>query len=197
MASIELETCANCNRAIGKLETPMLWQDKVVCADCHAKLSKSESYRQSINTPNESSPASADLLLSSREVQAEEAHKTSSTNSHSFGSQKLGLARKKATKPMYWWVAQAVLFAFLIVGITLIVIFPEGPFNNISQVALCLFVYIELIVLFFHIYFLPTRIAEERNHSKAEAINMCNRLSILFIPLWFVALIWAHTESND
>jgi hypothetical protein len=32
------EQCGNCGQAIGKLETPRVWQDHVVCAACHAKL---------------------------------------------------------------------------------------------------------------------------------------------------------------
>jgi hypothetical protein len=36
---IPVEKCANCGRVIGKLETPMVWRDNVVCAVCHAKLS--------------------------------------------------------------------------------------------------------------------------------------------------------------
>jgi len=32
------EACANCGRAIGKLETAHLWNERVVCADCYGKL---------------------------------------------------------------------------------------------------------------------------------------------------------------
>jgi hypothetical protein len=32
------EACENCGHAIGGLETPRVWQDHVVCAACHAKL---------------------------------------------------------------------------------------------------------------------------------------------------------------
>jgi len=34
-----VESCANCNRPIGNLETPHLWQGNVVCPECHARLS--------------------------------------------------------------------------------------------------------------------------------------------------------------
>lgn len=34
-----MEKCANCERAIGNLETPMIWRGAVVCAGCHTKLS--------------------------------------------------------------------------------------------------------------------------------------------------------------
>lgn len=36
-----METCANCDRVIGKLEKPHVWQDQVVCASCHKTLSES------------------------------------------------------------------------------------------------------------------------------------------------------------
>jgi hypothetical protein len=39
MASVELETCANCGRAIGKLEMPHLWNEQVVCGECINRLS--------------------------------------------------------------------------------------------------------------------------------------------------------------
>src|SRR5436190_4864289 len=34
-----MERCANCDREIGKLETPFLWLERVVCRHCHAVLS--------------------------------------------------------------------------------------------------------------------------------------------------------------
>ena len=37
-----LEICANCDRKIGRLETPMLWESEVVCSDCHQVLSKAK-----------------------------------------------------------------------------------------------------------------------------------------------------------
>jgi predicted RNA-binding Zn-ribbon protein involved in translation (DUF1610 family) len=35
------ESCSNCGDKIGKLETPHLWQEHVVCERCHDKLSES------------------------------------------------------------------------------------------------------------------------------------------------------------
>ncbi len=40
MADQETETCENCGRPIGKLETPMLWRGRVVCFDCDGLLRK-------------------------------------------------------------------------------------------------------------------------------------------------------------
>jgi len=37
------ETCANCGRAIGRLETPHAWKDAIVCATCRKVLEQSES----------------------------------------------------------------------------------------------------------------------------------------------------------
>jgi hypothetical protein len=33
-----METCENCHKAIGALETPHLWRQHVVCAKCHREL---------------------------------------------------------------------------------------------------------------------------------------------------------------
>lgn len=37
----EIEICANCDRAIGRLETPMVWQESIVCAECFNRLGQS------------------------------------------------------------------------------------------------------------------------------------------------------------
>lgn len=37
-----MEICENCGRAIGNLETPTLWRDRVVCGECHKRLKGSE-----------------------------------------------------------------------------------------------------------------------------------------------------------
>jgi predicted RNA-binding Zn-ribbon protein involved in translation (DUF1610 family) len=62
-----IEKCANCGGTIGKLETPMVWKGEVVCADCHAKLSKAEKYSQSADTDDsksaEAPPVTAENLL--------------------------------------------------------------------------------------------------------------------------------------
>lgn len=39
MATPALETCANCHRNIGSLETPQIYADHVVCSGCYARLS--------------------------------------------------------------------------------------------------------------------------------------------------------------
>ena len=36
--TITTEACANCGDVIGKLETPHVWKENVVCARCYAKL---------------------------------------------------------------------------------------------------------------------------------------------------------------
>jgi|GEM_PF-4549107 len=41
MAKQQAEICGNCGRAIGKLETPMVWKGSVVCDACHKRLSQS------------------------------------------------------------------------------------------------------------------------------------------------------------
>lgn len=38
------ETCANCGAAIGKLETPYVFQDQTVCGACHARLNPTLNY---------------------------------------------------------------------------------------------------------------------------------------------------------
>ncbi len=45
MADMAGEICANCGRQIGKLETPMVWKQDVVCQACH-KLLRQEGHAQ-------------------------------------------------------------------------------------------------------------------------------------------------------
>lgn len=35
----KVEKCRNCDRSIGRMEQAFLWQDQIVCAECHARLS--------------------------------------------------------------------------------------------------------------------------------------------------------------
>jgi hypothetical protein len=38
-----MNTCENCGAVIGKLETPSVWQDHIVCPPCYAKLTTQDS----------------------------------------------------------------------------------------------------------------------------------------------------------
>ena len=38
MAGVELEVCVNCGRRIGALETTMVWNENVVCGECHTRI---------------------------------------------------------------------------------------------------------------------------------------------------------------
>lgn len=40
----QLEECANCGRMIGRLETPCVFRDEVVCAECFSRLSSAIGY---------------------------------------------------------------------------------------------------------------------------------------------------------
>lgn len=46
MGELPTETCENCGRVIGKLETPRAFDGHVVCAECHARLAKSPATRE-------------------------------------------------------------------------------------------------------------------------------------------------------
>lgn len=51
---VATDTCENCGNPIGKLETPFVWQDHAVCAECHEKLN-----RPTIATAERLTPADA------------------------------------------------------------------------------------------------------------------------------------------
>lgn len=41
---------------------------------------------------------------------------------------------------------------------------------------------------------LPGKIARERNHPQADAINVCGWVGLLTGVFWFIALVWAYTK---
>jgi len=47
-----METCANCGRTIGNLETPFIAREKIVCRECFSRLS----------SPPPTPPASVELV---------------------------------------------------------------------------------------------------------------------------------------
>ncbi len=51
-----------------------------------------------------------------------------------------------------------------------------------------------VVVALAWIWYLPIAEAKRRQHPKLEAITVCTVLSLLLWPLWFGAMIWAHTE---
>ena len=53
-----------------------------------------------------------------------------------------------------------------------------------------------LIVLVLVMAWAPGHVARSRNHPSAEAIALCGWLGLFLWPLWLVAAIWAHTQSN-
>jgi hypothetical protein len=52
------------------------------------------------------------------------------------------------------------------------------------------------IILLLWLMFLPGKIAAERRHASADAIDLCGKIGVLFWPCWIVALVWAHTQDN-
>jgi hypothetical protein len=60
-----IETCENCGTEIGKLETPFIWIDHVVCATCYARLDESPAQPTDSKTDSEAvKPLSYETPLS-------------------------------------------------------------------------------------------------------------------------------------
>ncbi len=51
-------------------------------------------------------------------------------------------------------------------------------------------------VLYTNLYFLPYRIAAKKKHNQTRAIYLLNIFTAWFLIFWFVALIWANTNSS-
>jgi len=61
-----METCENCGRAIGKLETPYVTDDNVVCAECYDKIKASREPQR--NTPVAQNAAPAQVVHAEHDV---------------------------------------------------------------------------------------------------------------------------------
>ena len=64
-----METCENCHRQIGDLETPCVLNDHVVCRECHEKLSRRESHG-SVARSTDKSVAGANVVAAVRRTVA-------------------------------------------------------------------------------------------------------------------------------
>ncbi len=79
MAERALETCGNCGRPIGKLETPMVWRGNVVCAGCRKILETADApSAESIR-----SDAGRKAPLTREEMEAEELSRVASLQGQS------------------------------------------------------------------------------------------------------------------
>lgn len=59
----------------------------------------------------------------------------------------------------------------------------------------CIVPLIVIGAIILYVGYLPGRIARRRNHPNADAICLCGRIGAIILPLWLVAIIWAHTNS--
>jgi hypothetical protein len=58
-----------------------------------------------------------------------------------------------------------------------------------------LFVIFLACVAFVAMFALPVYVAGKRRHRESNAIFTCTMLSVIFPPLWLVAMIWACTSN--
>jgi len=63
---------------------------------------------------------------------------------------------------------------------------------SIASLFLILFAVIIIVWGIAVVHTLPGKIARERHHSQAEAIEITAYLGLLVFPLWMAALIWAY-----
>lgn len=68
----KLEQCANCGQTIGRLETPCVYEDQIVCAECYARLGSIREYAAPIathHTPPSVLPGAEHALIDRRPAQ--------------------------------------------------------------------------------------------------------------------------------
>jgi predicted amidophosphoribosyltransferase len=113
MGEATLEDCANCGDQIGKLETPCIWKDQVVCQNCHTKLSQQQPV---IATAAPTLPPIRPMVYSGsrscpscRKPLAENATRCPACG-HIFSEQ---IAAKVMGRVAFWVVALIIIFLLL------------------------------------------------------------------------------------
>jgi hypothetical protein len=54
---------------------------------------------------------------------------------------------------------------------------------------------VAIVLILYKLGALPGRVARERQHPNAEAINVCGWIGLITLgPAWIVAIIWAYTS---
>lgn len=65
----------------------------------------------------------------------------------------------------------------------------------IISLVLIFFAVITIVLGIIKIHTYPGKIAKERNHPQAEAIEVTSLLGLLIFPLWMAALVWAYSGA--
>lgn len=66
---------------------------------------------------------------------------------------------------------------------------------DIISLSLIVFAILVIILGIIKIHCYPGKIAEERNHPQAKAIEVTSLLGLIAFPLWMLALIWAYSNA--
>lgn len=65
----------------------------------------------------------------------------------------------------------------------------------IISLVLIFFAVITIVLGIIKIHTYPGKIAKERNHPQAEAIEVTSLLGLMIFPLWMAALVWAYSGA--
>ena len=63
------------------------------------------------------------------------------------------------------------------------------------SLALIFFSVITIILGIIYVHTYPGKIAKQRGHPQAKAIEVTSLLGLLVFPLWMFALIWAYSDA--
>lgn len=66
---------------------------------------------------------------------------------------------------------------------------------QIISLLLIFFAVITIVLGIIKIHTYPGKIAKERNHPQAEAIEVTSLLGLIMFPLWMAALVWAYSGA--
>ncbi|HEX8324341.1 MAG TPA: hypothetical protein VF595_10555 [Tepidisphaeraceae bacterium] len=167
-----MEKCANCDRVIGKLETPFIFDEDTVCQQCHHVLTEV------------GSPAVTEEL--SREASARVSLEPTAPVRSTWTPERAGrIARnKKGVTPGK--IVAALLFAMMLIGAALAVAAPNSDF-------LGLFIVLFLLPISVLMAWAPIGIAKGKGREdKTSAIGALSVLGILTGGLlWIAALVWS------
>lgn len=103
----------------------------------------------------------------------------------------------KGYYPSFWTIAVIGYFIFTAVGMGALAAMQGGWDFRIGETVGVLLVNLLFSFLYTYIYFLPYLIAHKKNHLQTRAIYILNIFAGWTVLIWFVALIWACTNTQS
>ena len=173
-----MDQCENCERRIGKLETPYIFKDKVVCGQCHKLLGGSADGTDAFDVDQQLKDIASRNSLAS----------TATVRSTWTPNTPLPPIPKKTHTGVI--ISASVLLGWLVISTVIQMVRPD---LHAIQFFGFLIALLMLGALVFVMVRIPVWIAKDKGrYDKVEALGVLAILGMISLGLfWIVALVWA------